>query len=80
MPTWTGTLRQAGITEPDLQTAYGQQRRRVRQFKVEEYLTVRLPLPAHLHPAVIATVAFMHETDQRIDTGTSHTRRQALTQ
>ncbi|WAZ19194.1 squalene/phytoene synthase family protein [Streptomyces cinnabarinus] len=80
MPTWTRTLRQAGIAEPDLQAAYGQQRRCVRKFKIEEYATVRLLLPAHLHPAVIATVAFMHETDQRVDTGATHTRREALAQ
>ncbi|MGV9451584.1 phytoene/squalene synthase family protein [Streptomyces sp. NPDC003635] len=78
MPTWTRTLRRAGITEPDLHAAYGRQRRRVRRFKPEEYLTVRLLLPAHLHPAVIATVAFMHETDQRIDTGAQDVREQAL--
>lgn len=78
MPTWTRTLRQAGITEPDLQTAYGQQRTLVRRFRREEYLTVRLLLPAHLHPPVIAAVAFMHETDNRIDTGTPDARRTAL--
>ncbi|MGC5263947.1 phytoene/squalene synthase family protein [Streptomyces cyaneofuscatus] len=78
MPTWNGTLRQAGITEPDLQDAYGDQRALVKRFKTEEYLTVRLLLPAHLHTPVIAAVAFMHETDQRIDTGTTDARRRAL--
>ncbi|MCX4826408.1 squalene/phytoene synthase family protein [Streptomyces sp. NBC_01142] len=78
MPTWTRTLRQAGIAEPDLQAAYGHQRTLVKRFKTEEYWTVRLLLPAHLHPPLIAAVAFMHETDQRIDTGTTDARRRAL--
>ncbi|MFE9250699.1 phytoene/squalene synthase family protein [Streptomyces sp. NPDC007088] len=78
MTTWPRTLRQAGITEPDLQAAYGRQRTLVRRFKREEYLTVRLLLPAHLRPHVIAAVAFMHETDNRIDTGTTDARRTAL--
>ncbi|MFD5633074.1 phytoene/squalene synthase family protein [Streptomyces sp. NPDC127077] len=78
MPTWTRTLREAGITEPDLRTAYGRQRTFVRRFKTAEYLTVRLLLPARLHPPVIAAVAFMHETDERIDTGTREARGAAL--
>ncbi|MEU1076486.1 MULTISPECIES: squalene/phytoene synthase family protein [unclassified Streptomyces] len=78
MPTWTRALRRAGIADPDLQAAYDHQRTLVKRFKTEEYLTVRLLLPAHLHPPVIAAVAFMHETDQRIDTGTTEARQQAL--
>ncbi|MFJ7967746.1 phytoene/squalene synthase family protein [Streptomyces sp. NPDC096324] len=78
MPTWTRTLREAGITEPDLRTAYSQQRTFVRRFRGAEYLTVRLLLPAYLHPPVIAGVAFMHETDERVDTGTREARAQAL--
>ncbi|HJT76116.1 MAG TPA: squalene/phytoene synthase family protein [Gemmataceae bacterium] len=78
MPTWTRTLSRAGITDPDLQAAYGHQRTLVKRFKTEEYLTVRLLLPSDLHPPVIAAVAFMHETDQRIDTGTPDARQQAL--
>ncbi|MFH8257808.1 phytoene/squalene synthase family protein [Streptomyces roseolus] len=78
MPTWTRTLHRAGITDPDLEAAYGRQRTLVKRFKSEEYLTVRLLLPAYLHPPVIAAVAFMHETDQRIDTGTADARQQAL--
>ncbi|MFI5864722.1 phytoene/squalene synthase family protein [Streptomyces sp. NPDC051546] len=78
MPTWTRTLRRAGIAGLDLQTAYGLQRALVKRFKTEEYLTVRLLLPTHLHPPVIAAVAFMHETDQRVDTGTREARQQAL--
>ncbi|WP_331732227.1 squalene/phytoene synthase family protein (plasmid) [Streptomyces sp. NBC_00015] len=78
MPTWPRTLRQAGITDPDLHTAYTRQSKLVRRFKTEEYLTVRLLLPTHLHPPVIAAVAFMHETDTRIDTGTTDARTTAL--
>ncbi|MCX4681616.1 squalene/phytoene synthase family protein [Streptomyces sp. NBC_01433] len=78
MPAWIRTLRQAGITEPNLQAAYGHQRTLVKRFKTEEYWTVRLLLPAHLHPPVIAAVAFMHETDQRIDTGATDVRKRAL--
>ncbi|MEU9137251.1 squalene/phytoene synthase family protein [Streptomyces sp. NPDC048404] len=78
MPTWARTLRETGITEPDLRVAYGQQRTFVRRFRAAEYLTVRLLLPARLHPPVIAAVAFMHETDERIDTGTREARGTAL--
>lgn len=78
MPTWTRTLRRTGIAEPNLQSAYGHQRALVRRFKREEYLTVRLLLPAPLHPPVIAAVAFMHDTDQRIDTGPTEDRSRAL--
>ncbi|MGW0964901.1 phytoene/squalene synthase family protein [Streptomyces sp. NPDC002516] len=78
MPTWTRALREAGVTEPDLCAAYGQQRTFVRRFRTAEYLTVRLLLPARLHPSVVAAVAFMHETDERIDTGTREARGAAL--
>ncbi|MFD8734117.1 phytoene/squalene synthase family protein [Streptomyces sp. NPDC059618] len=78
MPTWTRTLRETGVTDPELRAAYGQQRRLVRRFRTAEYLTVRLLLPARLHPSVVAAVAFMHETDERIDTGTREARGAAL--
>ncbi|KAB1985739.1 phytoene/squalene synthase family protein [Streptomyces triticiradicis] len=78
MPTWTRTLRETGITEPDLRTAYGRQLGFVRRFKPAEFLTVRLLLPARLHPPAVAAVAFMHETDDRIDTGTREARAAAL--
>ncbi|MGW3917748.1 hypothetical protein ACWEBX_40805, partial [Streptomyces sp. NPDC005070] len=78
MPTWTRTLREAGITEPGLRAAYGKQRTFVRRFRTAEYLTVRLLLPTRLHPPVIAAVAFMHETDERVDTGTRAARNAAL--
>ncbi|MFD5813109.1 phytoene/squalene synthase family protein [Streptomyces sp. NPDC127038] len=78
MPTWTRALREAGVTDPELRAAYGQQRRFVRRFRTAEYLTVRLLLPARLHPPVVAAVAFMHETDERVDTGTREARGAAL--
>ncbi|MCX4682132.1 squalene/phytoene synthase family protein [Streptomyces sp. NBC_01433] len=80
MPTWKNTLRAAGILRPDLCDDYTQQRSLVKEFAKKEYLAVRLLLPAALHPPVIAAVAFMHATDERIDTGAVSDRKHALTE
>ncbi|MFJ8828161.1 phytoene/squalene synthase family protein [Streptomyces sp. NPDC102467] len=69
MPTWKKTLRHAGIERADLHVDYTQQRSLVKAFAKKEYLAVRLLLPAALHPPIIAAVAFMHLTDERVDTG-----------
>lgn len=78
MPRWSAALAQAGITDPTLRRAYDAQRRGVRKFAPHQYLAARLLLPARLHPPVVAMVAFMHETDERIDVGDPAVRKEAL--
>ncbi|MFF0472890.1 squalene/phytoene synthase family protein [Streptomyces sp. NPDC004284] len=50
----------------------------MRRFATAEYAAARLLLPAALLPHVVAAVAFMHETDDRIDRGTPGERAAAL--
>lgn len=78
MPRWTAALNEAGITDPGLRRAYGAQRELVRKFALHQYLAARLLLPAPLHPSVVAVVAFMHRTDERIDAGDPAVRKEAL--
>ncbi|MEU6996125.1 squalene/phytoene synthase family protein [Streptomyces sp. NPDC046465] len=78
MPTWKTALRAAGIDRSDLRADYTKQRSLVRAFAQKEYLAVRLLLPTSLHAPVVAAVAFMHSTDERIDTGAINIRRNAL--
>ncbi|MFJ7073661.1 squalene/phytoene synthase family protein [Streptomyces sp. NPDC098781] len=78
MPRWSAALNEAGITDRTLRRAYDAQRELVRKFALHQYLAVRLLLPARLHPSVVAMVAFMHETDDRIDAGDPGARRKAL--
>ncbi|MEV6509957.1 squalene/phytoene synthase family protein [Streptomyces sp. NPDC051642] len=69
MSSWSTALTKAGITDPRLRHAYDAQRRLVRRFAPHEYTAVRLLLPAELHPSAVAAVAYMHATDELIDTG-----------
>ncbi|MFE6488370.1 phytoene/squalene synthase family protein [Streptomyces sp. NPDC057757] len=78
MTKWSAALDQAGVDDAHLRRDYDTRRRLVRRFAREEYVATRLLLPARLHPAVIAAVAFMHETDERIDAGDPLTRQEAL--
>ncbi|MGW4757929.1 squalene/phytoene synthase family protein [Streptomyces chartreusis] len=78
MPRWSTALNEAGITDRSLRRAYDAQRALVRQFAFPQYLAARLLLPARLHPSLVAMVAFMHETDERIDTGDPCTRNMTL--
>lgn len=75
---WAAALTRAGITDPHLRRAYDVQRRLVRRFALHEYVAARLLLPARLHPPVIAAVAYMHTTDELIDTGEVGARKAAL--
>jgi phytoene synthase len=50
----------------------------VRRFALHEYVAARSLLPARLHPPVIAAVAYMHATDELIDTGEVTVRQSAL--
>lgn len=78
MPRWSAALAEAGITDPTLRRAYDAQRSMVREFALHQYVAARLLLPARLHPPVVAVVAFMHETDERIDVGDPGVRKDAL--
>ncbi|MFF5497494.1 phytoene/squalene synthase family protein [Streptomyces aquilus] len=78
MTRWPAALTQAGITDPQVRRSYDVQRTLVRRNRREEYLAVRLLLPARIHPAVIAAVAFMDETDTRVDSGDIPARQEAL--
>lgn len=78
MPRWTAALAEAGISDPALRHAYDAQREVVRKFALQQYLAARLLLPARLHPSVVAVVAFMHETDERIDAGDPVARQEVL--
>jgi phytoene synthase len=75
---WGRVLDRAGITDARLRRDYALQRRVVARFARAEYLAVRLLLPAALQPDVVAAVAFMHETDDRVDRGGPAERRAAL--
>jgi phytoene synthase len=66
---WSTALKTAGIADPRLRRAYDAQRGLVRRFAPHEYVAVRLLLPAELHPPAVAAVAYMHATDELIDTG-----------
>ncbi|MFR0357202.1 phytoene/squalene synthase family protein [Streptomyces sediminimaris] len=78
MSSWSAALDRCGISDPSLRADYGRQRALARRFAPAEYLTVRLLLPAPLHPSVFTAVAFMHETDERIDSGEPSARQAAL--
>ncbi|MGW2017649.1 squalene/phytoene synthase family protein [Streptomyces sp. NPDC001927] len=75
---WTWALDRAGVREPRLRRDYTEQRRAVRRFATAEYAAARLLLPAALLPHVVAAVAFMHDTDDRIDRGAVDERAAAL--
>ncbi|MEU2119597.1 squalene/phytoene synthase family protein [Streptomyces sp. NPDC016459] len=75
---WGRVLDRAGIGEPEVRRGYTAQRRAVRRFAPAEYMAARLLLPAPLQPDVVVLVAFMHETDDRIDRGDRQAREEAL--
>ncbi|WP_432084713.1 squalene/phytoene synthase family protein [Streptomyces sp. bgisy095] len=75
---WERVLDRAGIREPEARRGYTAQRRAVRRFAPAEYTAARLLLPAPLQPDVVVLVAFMHETDDRIDRGDLPEREGAL--
>ncbi|MER5966919.1 squalene/phytoene synthase family protein [Streptomyces sp. NPDC002057] len=77
---WKRALDRAGVREPRLRQDYTEQRRAVRRFAPAEYAAARLLLPATLLPHVMAAVAFMHDTDGRIDRGAPEERTAALAQ
>ncbi|MFF9428384.1 phytoene/squalene synthase family protein [Streptomyces sp. NPDC014746] len=75
---WGRILDRAGIHTPQARQEYTAQVQAVRRFAPAEYAAARLLLPAPLQPDVVALVAFMHETDDRIDRGEKPEREEAL--
>ncbi|MFG2332363.1 squalene/phytoene synthase family protein [Streptomyces sp. NPDC048604] len=71
---WKRALDRAGAFDARLRRDFTEQRRAVRRFKPAEYAATRLLLPKALLPHVVAAVAFMHETDNRVDSGSRHDR------
>ncbi|WP_236653401.1 phytoene/squalene synthase family protein [Streptacidiphilus melanogenes] len=72
---WTRTLDASGVTEPALRADYGAQRGAVLRFKPEAYLAVRLLVPSELVPHVVVATAFMHRTDDLLDSAEPVARR-----
>ncbi|MEU9860684.1 squalene/phytoene synthase family protein [Streptomyces sp. NPDC047971] len=75
---WKRALDRAGVREPGLRRDYTEQRRAVRRFATAEYAAARVLLPGAVLPHVVAAVAFMHDTDDRIDRGAPEDRAAAL--
>jgi phytoene synthase len=75
---WTRTLDAAGVTDPALRADYTAQRGAMRRFKPEAYLAVRLLVPPALVPYVVVATAFMHRTDDLLDSGPVAQRREAF--
>ncbi|WP_406858872.1 squalene/phytoene synthase family protein [Streptomyces sp. HUAS MG47] len=66
---WKRALDRAGVSDARLRRDFTEQRRAVRRYRPAEYAAARLLLPEALLPHVVAAVAFMHETDDRVDRG-----------
>ncbi|QMU77830.1 squalene/phytoene synthase family protein [Streptacidiphilus sp. PB12-B1b] len=77
MTTWNRTLDAAGITAPGLREDYAQARSTVAGFKRDAYLAVRLLVAPELVPHVLAATAFMHRTDDLLDSGSPDRRPEA---
>lgn len=78
MSRWSTALTRAGVSDQGMRRDYDVLRKLVRRYRREEYLAARLLLPAELRPHVLAAVAFMHETDRRIDHGDPSARHETL--
>ncbi|MEZ0070202.1 phytoene synthase [Streptacidiphilus sp. MAP12-20] len=74
---WDRALDAARVTDPALRADYTAQRRAVARFKREAYLAVRLLVPPELVPHVLVATAFMHHTDNLLDSGPLAGRREA---
>ena len=76
---WDRALDAAGLDEPRLRDDYGRQREQVAQYKRDALLAAGLLLPPRLVPHVVAATAFMHRTDNLLDSGPVAERKQAYT-
>lgn len=69
MSAWNQALDAAGIHDPGLRDDYTRQRELAARFKRSAYLAARLLLPRTLFPHVVAMTAFMHHSDNLLDSG-----------
>ena len=69
MSNWSRVLDAADITSPVLREDYTEARRTVARFRREAYVAVRLLVPPALVPDVLVATAFMHHTDNLLDSG-----------
>ncbi|SEM44864.1 phytoene/squalene synthase family protein [Streptacidiphilus jiangxiensis] len=75
---WTRALDAAGVADPALRRDYGAQRRAVLRYRTEAYLAARLLVPPELVPHLVVATAFMHRTDDMLDSGPVALRREAF--
>ncbi|MFE9405612.1 phytoene/squalene synthase family protein [Streptomyces sp. NPDC006530] len=69
MSAWNQALDAADIRDPGLRDDYTRQRELAARFKRSAYLAARLLLPRPLFPHVVAATAFMHHSDNLLDSG-----------
>lgn len=69
MSAWNQALDAAGIRDPGLRADYTRQRELAARFKRSAYLAARMLLPGPLFPHVVAATAFMHHSDNLLDSG-----------
>ncbi|MEU5642654.1 squalene/phytoene synthase family protein [Streptomyces milbemycinicus] len=69
MGVWGRALDAAGISDPTLRDDYARQRKLVARYRRSSYLAARLLLPRPLLPHLITAIAFMHRTDNLLDSG-----------
>ncbi|MFI5701235.1 phytoene/squalene synthase family protein [Streptomyces xanthochromogenes] len=74
MSAWNQALDAAGIRDPGLRDDYTRQRELTARFKRSAYLAARLLLPRPLFPHVMAMTAFMHHSDNLLDSGAKEGR------
>ncbi|MFF7636270.1 phytoene/squalene synthase family protein [Kitasatospora sp. NPDC008050] len=77
---WQRALSAAGITEPGLRADYERQRTRVAAYKREVPLALGLLMPPSVVPHLIAATAFIHHTDNLLDSGPRESRKAAYVQ
>ncbi|CAM5322208.1 phytoene synthase [Streptomyces xanthochromogenes] len=74
MSAWNQALDAAGIRAPGLRDDYTRQRELTARFKRSAYLAARFLLPRPLFPHVMAMTAFMHHSDNLLDSGAKEER------
>ncbi|MFH8573750.1 phytoene/squalene synthase family protein [Streptomyces sp. NPDC017993] len=67
--TWNRVLDAAEIRSPHLRSDFTRQHKLVRRYKPQHYVATRLLLPSALVPHVVVATAFMHHTDNLLDSG-----------
>ncbi|WP_407547697.1 squalene/phytoene synthase family protein [Streptomyces sp. Pv4-95] len=74
MSTWNRVLDAAEIRSPHLRSDFTRQRKLVRRYRPQHYVATRLLLPSALVPHVVVATAFMHHTDNLLDSGPRRAR------